>query len=149
MFKRGDSDPGRDGKESARAATSQPKVLRPSLGADTSITGKLSFEGPTRIDGKLRGEVRAGDLLVIGETGVIEGVVRAKRLIVHGQIHGEVRGAEHVEIAATGVVTGLVEAHSLIVHDGATLRAHLKLEPPQPATVHVLRRPTNADGMAD
>jgi cytoskeletal protein CcmA (bactofilin family) len=149
VFKRGDSEPGRDGKESAAAGSAQPKVLRPSLGADTSVTGKLSFEGPTRIDGKLRGEVRAGDLLVIGETGVVEGVVRAKRLIVHGQIHGEVRGAEHVEITATGVVTGLVEANSLLVHDGATLRADLKLEPPRAATVHVLRRPTNADGMAD
>jgi cytoskeletal protein CcmA (bactofilin family) len=126
-----------DSNETA-SSVATPRVLRPSLGADTSVTGKLSFEAPTRIDGRLKGEVRASDLLVIGESGRVEGIVRAKRLIVHGQVHGEIRGAEHVEVAAQAVITGMIEAHSLTIHDGATLRADLKIEPPRPATVHVL-----------
>jgi len=119
-------------------------VLRPSLGPDTSVTGRLSFEAPTRIDGKLRGEVRAGDLLVIGETGLVEGVVRATKLIVRGQVHGEIRGAHHVEIVAGAVVSGLIEAHALTVHDGATLDGDVKIVPPRSATVHVLHPSTSA-----
>ena len=57
-------------------------VLRASLGPDTAVSGRLSFTVPTRIDGRLRGEVRASDLLVVGEDAVVEGVVRALRLVV-------------------------------------------------------------------
>src|SRR5207249_2044816 len=69
-------------------------LLRPSLGPETSVSGRLSFTMPTRIDGKLRGEVRATDLLLIGEQGYIEGIIRAPKLIVLGEVRGEVRGAE-------------------------------------------------------
>lgn len=128
----------------SKTATPAAPFLRPSLGADTSVTGRLSFEAPTRIDGKLRGEVRAGDLLVIGEKGLVDGIVRAVRLIIHGQVHGEIRGAEHVEIVSGAIVSGVIEAHSLDVQDGARLDAEVKIEPPRAATVHVLRRPTSA-----
>ena len=40
--------------------------VRVSLGPDAEVSGKLSFVVPTRIEGKLKGEVRASDLLVIG-----------------------------------------------------------------------------------
>lgn len=144
MFRRRDDGKPAGGKQPAATAAGPQTFLRPSLGRDTSVTGRLSFEAPTRIDGTLRGEVRAGDLLVIGETGLVEGVVRAVKLIVRGQVHGEIRGAQHVEIAAGAVVTGMIEAHSLIVHDGARLDGDVRIEPPRAATVHVLRPPTTA-----
>jgi cytoskeletal protein CcmA (bactofilin family) len=128
-----DSPPSDDG-----AAPPARPFLRPSLSPGTSVAGRLSFEAPTRIDGSLRGEVRAADLLVIGEKGIVDGVVRAAQLIVYGQIHGEIRGAAHVEIAASAIVSGLVEAHSLVVHEGATFDGDVKIEPPRAATVHVL-----------
>src|SRR5207245_1468981 len=56
-------------------------ALRASLGPDTTVTGRLSFTVPTRIDGTLRGEVRARDLLVIGESGFVEGIVHAPTLV--------------------------------------------------------------------
>ena len=146
MFRRRDNEPKPAAETTAAVSSPSPRFLRPSLGADTSVTGRLSFDEPTRIDGKLRGEVRVGDLLVIGPKGLVEGVVRATQLIVQGQVHGEIRGAVHVEIAAGAVVTGLIETHGLLVHDGATVRADVKVEPPRTATVHVLRRP-KVDGL--
>jgi cytoskeletal protein CcmA (bactofilin family) len=144
VFKRRDDTGKKDSPKpkATGAADASTTFLRPSLGADTSVTGRLSFEAPTRIDGKLRGEVRAGDLLVIGETGLVEGVVRAVKLIVRGQVHGEIRGAHHVEIVAGAMVTGIIEAHTLTVHPGATLDGDVKIAPPRSATVHVLH-PSN------
>src|SRR5713101_5546582 len=83
-------------------------VLRSSLGPDTTVTGRLSFTVPTRIDGTLRGEVRARDLLVIGERGYVEGVVHAPTLVVLGEVRGEVRGAQHVEVGSGGRLMGMV-----------------------------------------
>ena len=147
MFRRRDNQPVTPPIKEQPAPEPLQRTLRPSLGADTSVTGKLSFEAPTRIDGKLRGEVRAGDLLVIGETGLVEGLVRAARLVVHGQIHGDIRCATHVEVAATAIVTGTIETHSMTVHDGGTVRADVNIQPPRSATVHVLRPTTAADGI--
>jgi cytoskeletal protein CcmA (bactofilin family) len=104
-------------------------VVRSSLGPDTVVSGRLSFTAPTRIDGTLRGEVRATDLLVIGEKGFVDGVVRAQRLIVLGEVRGEVRGAERVEIAPGGRLMGVVEARSLVVSEGGCLDGDCSIAP--------------------
>jgi cytoskeletal protein CcmA (bactofilin family) len=119
-------------------------VLRPALGPDTSVSGRLSFTMPTRIDGKLRGEVHATDVLLIGEQGYVEGVVRAPTLIVLGEVRGDVRGAERVEIGPGGRVMGSVETTSLVVEEGGYLDGDCRIAPSR-ATVHVLR-PVQASG---
>ncbi len=113
-------------------------VLRSSLGADTVVSGKLSFTAPTRIDGTLRGEVRASDMLVVGEDAIVEGVIRALKLIVLGHVRGDVRGAERVEIACGGRIIGTVEAQSLIVKEGGCLDGDCRIAPPR-APLRVLR----------
>jgi len=113
-------------------------VLRPSLGPDTAVTGRLSFTVPTRIDGRLRGEVRASELLVVGEEAVVEGTVRAPKLVVLGEVRGEVRGAERVEIGPGGRLMGMVETQSLVVREGGCLDGDCRIAPPRPA-LRVLR----------
>ena len=125
--------------EVAQAAVTVPlPALRPSLGADTVVSGRLSFTVPTRIDGKLRGEVRASDLLVVGEEGFIEGIVRANKLVVLGEVRGDVQGAERVEIGPGGRLMGTVETHSLVVKEGGCLDGDCRIAPPR-AAVHVIR----------
>ncbi len=103
------------------------QTLRSSLSKDTSVTGKLSFNSPTRIDGKLKGEVRANDLLVIGEEAHVDGAVRAQKLIVLGEVDGEITVAEHAEIAAGAKVRGRIEAAVLVVREGAFLDGECKI----------------------
>ena len=108
-------------------------MLRPSLGPDTAVSGRLSFTVPTRIDGRLRGEVRATDLLVVGEEAVVEGVVRALKLVVLGEVRGDIRGAERVEIGPGGRLMGTVETHSLVVKPGGCLDGDCRISPPRNA----------------
>ena len=119
----------------------QPPALRCALGAGTSVTGRLSFSEPTRIDGRLRGEVRASDLLVVGEGGVVEGTVRAPRLVVLGQIRGEVRGADRVEVGPGGSVQGIVETRSLVVQEGGRLEGDCRIVPRSDNTLAVQPAP--------
>src|SRR3989442_9722862 len=76
--------------------------VRVSLGPDAEVTGKLSFATPTRIEGKLKGELRASDLLIIGAQAVVQANVHAEKLIVLGEVRGQVEGASRVEICAGG-----------------------------------------------
>ena len=142
----GSAESGRELEMSARAGVistetsfiTAPSSLRPSLGADTVVTGRLSFTVPTRIDGTLRGEVRASELLVIGEDGFVDGTVRAQQLVVLGHVRGDVRGAERVEIGPGGRLTGTIETRSLVVREGGQLDGDCRIQPGR-ATVLTLR----------
>lgn len=112
-------------------------TLRTSLGADAEVTGRLSFNAPTRIDGKLHGDVKCTDLLVIGETGTVDGNVHATELVVLGRIHGDIRGAHRVEIGPRGRVNGTIETQALAVREGGRLDAACRVVSPR-ADVHVL-----------
>ncbi len=96
-------------------------AVRQSLGRETTVTGKLSFNAPTRIDGILNGEVKATDLLVIGEEGLVDGAVRAQQLLVLGVVRGDVHVDEKVEISETGKVIGSVRSKKLVVKAGGLL----------------------------
>jgi cytoskeletal protein CcmA (bactofilin family) len=103
--------------------------VRVSLGPDAEVTGKLSFVIPTRIEGKLKGEVRASDLLVVGPEAVIQATVRAQKLVVLGEVQGEVHGATRVEICAGGRIFGDVETTSLVIEEGARFEGRSKMVP--------------------
>jgi cytoskeletal protein CcmA (bactofilin family) len=117
--------------------------VRVSLGPDAEVTGKLSFATPTRIEGKLKGELRASDLLVIGPQAVVQANVHAEKLVVLGEVRGQVQGASRVEICPGGRLYGDIETKCLVVQEGATFEGRSKMghelgvaasldEPPQP-----------------
>jgi cytoskeletal protein CcmA (bactofilin family) len=101
--------------------------VRVSLGPDAEVTGKLSFETATRIEGKLRGEVHASDLLVVGTEAVVHATVQAARLVVLGEIRGQVQGAARVEICSGGRIFGDVETKCLVVQEGATFEGRSRM----------------------
>ena len=60
------------------------------LGKNSNFKGELNVQGTLRVDGRVEGHVDA-DHLVLSESAVVKGEVRAKRLIVGGTIDGSVR----------------------------------------------------------
>ena len=114
------------------------EVLRPSVGADASINGRLSFTRPTRLDGTLHGEVHSSDLLVIGKTGIVDGTVRAAKLLILGRVLGDVVETGAVEIGPGGELHGEVEARAFAVQEGGHFDGRCRIHPPPRATVHIL-----------
>jgi len=101
--------------------------VRVSLGPDAEVTGKLSFATPTRIEGKLKGELRASDLLVIGPQAIVQANVQAEKLVVLGEVRGQVQGASRVEICAGGRLFGDIETKCLVVQEGATFEGRSRM----------------------
>jgi cytoskeletal protein CcmA (bactofilin family) len=112
-------------------------MVRTSLGADSVVSGKLSFSSPTRIDGTLHGEVRSVDLLIIGEGGNVVGTIHAPQIVILGTVEGNVLGAERVEIGFSGKLRGKVEARHLVVREGGILDAECRVGSAR-SGVHVL-----------
>ena len=110
------------------AADGSWQEVRVSLGPDAEVTGKLVFAVPTRIEGRLKGELRASDLLVIGTQAVVHANVHADRLVVLGEVRGHVTGASRVEICRGGRIFGEIETRALVVHEGATFEGRSKMD---------------------
>lgn len=101
------------------------------IGAGTVLAGDIVFSGGLRIDGEVRGNVRALDslsgTLVIGELGRIEGDVDAARVIVNGAVTGRVAASEFIRLQskariACDVVYGQAEIHRGAVVSGQLLQ---------------------------
>jgi cytoskeletal protein CcmA (bactofilin family) len=101
--------------------------IRTFLDPGTQVSGKLGFTTPTRIEARLRGEVRASDLLVIAAGGLVQGTLWPKSLVVAGEIRGRILGADRVEIQAGGRVTGFIETRALDIDQGATFEGDCRM----------------------
>ncbi len=92
--------------------------VRSALGPGTVIQGKLSFDAPVSIDGKLGGEVFSSKALLVGKTGFVEAKVEVASLIVFGQVRGSIVASERVEIRAGAVVEAEIVAPIFVVEEG-------------------------------
>jgi cytoskeletal protein CcmA (bactofilin family) len=98
--------------------------VRTSIGADAIINGKLSFNTPTRIEGRLKGELRCTELLIIGATAVVEGCVKADELRIEGTVRGEITETRKVEVCDRGTFTGKIRAQLLVVREGGVFEGN-------------------------
>ena len=60
------------------------------LGEGSKASGKLNFEGPAWIGGQIDGEIIAKDSIMIGESAVVSGPIKAASVIVAGKVSGDI-----------------------------------------------------------
>jgi len=84
------------------------------------IIGSITVEGNIRIDGTIRGDVKATDGVEVGKTGVIVGsTVQSKTAIVHGRVEAHLIAPQHATIGGKAVLLGDLRTGSLVVEEGA------------------------------
>src|SRR5262249_5351762 len=81
----------------ASVETSSNSEIGTYLDNGSKISGKLWFEGATRIDGQVDGEITSKESLVIGESAVVTAQIRAKSIIVAGKANGEIIANQRLE----------------------------------------------------
>ena len=101
-----------------------------SLVADNSqIEGNLQFSDGLRVDGSIRGNILAKadqpSLLVISETAVITGEIRAEHIIVNGTVKGPVYAELMLELQPKARIDGDVHYAALEMHQGAIIAGQL------------------------
>ena len=99
------------------------------LDSGSKISGKLSFDGPTKIDGQVDGEISAKDSLTIGESAVVTAQIKAASIIVAGKVSGDISATSRIEIRPSAKVVGNLTAPVLVVHEGATFEGHCSMSP--------------------
>ena len=87
------------------------------LGSDLIITGDIKTDGDIQIDGRLDGNLKAGNV-TIGEQGMVNGKIISQSLHVRGKVTGKVN-AVSVELADTANVQADLTQDQLMIANGA------------------------------
>ena len=95
---------------------------------DLTIAGDLQAEGVVRIEGRVVGNVHAGDQVLISEGGIVEGDVVAREVVIAGRVHGCIHGEERVELQASAVVHGDITTRRLLINEGGQVTGSVKME---------------------
>lgn len=94
---------------------------------DSSISGKLSYNLPIKIDSRFNGEIKASDLLVVGSNAQVDAHISARQLQVEGKLVGKVQVLGCFEIMPGGQFQGEFKAGELKVHPGAVCEGNGKV----------------------
>jgi cytoskeletal protein CcmA (bactofilin family) len=98
------------------------------LGAGTRYTGKLYFDGRTRIEGYFEGDIRGDGVLVIGDGAeVIADIEVGVCVIVGGTVRGNIRAREAIELHVPAVVVGDLHAPNVFIDRGVQFEGNCRM----------------------
>jgi cytoskeletal protein CcmA (bactofilin family) len=101
------------------------------IGRQTVITGDVRFSAGLHVEGRVIGNVIAEDpqskaVLILSETGVIEGEVRVPNMVINGVVAGDVYATGHMELASRARVMGSVYYRLMEMAAGAEVNGNLE-----------------------
>ncbi len=85
----------------------------------TAIEGTVQSDSDIRIDGTLKGNLNCRGKVIIGEHGMINGIVYCENAVIEGKLIGELHVNDALQVSATGVVDGQVNTAHLSISPGA------------------------------
>ncbi|MDH5667867.1 MAG: polymer-forming cytoskeletal protein [Nitrospira sp.] len=89
------------------------------FGKGTHFKGTVHCDGAIRIDGKIEGEIHTTGSLVVGEQGIIKGLISAGTVTVSGKINGTVKASQKIQVLVPGILIGDLHAPAIAIEDGA------------------------------
>ncbi len=122
------SSPARDeqGNELKRRRTDQ--IPFSIIASDMTVIGDLETEGVVRVEGRVRGTVRAGTQVLVASGAVIEGDLHAQEAVIAGQVSGAIHAHERVELQATALVAGDILTPRISIIEGARITGEVKMD---------------------
>lgn len=106
-----------------------PPPIKSLIAQGSRIEGNLRFTEGLRVDGEVSGHITAStdqpSMLVISESGSVEGEIRADHVIVNGLVRGPVHASELLELQPKARIEGDIHYRSLEMHQGAVIAGQL------------------------
>ena len=97
------------------------------ISKDTSIDGNVETTGNLRIEGKVKGNIRARSKVVLGNSGEVEGKVFAQTADVEGTINGSVQVEGLLTLKSTAHIKGDIKTGKLVMEAGAVFDGKCKM----------------------
>jgi cytoskeletal protein CcmA (bactofilin family) len=111
-------------RSSYDATTSNASTM---IGAGTNITGDLESNGDIRIDGILKGNLKAKAKIIIGADGVVEGNIEGLQADVMGHVTGNIKVQELLFLHGTAELHGDICAGKLQIEPTAVFNGKVNM----------------------
>jgi cytoskeletal protein CcmA (bactofilin family) len=94
---------------------------------DMTITGDMETKGVVKVEGRVKGTIRAEAQVIISPGAVIEGDVHSKEAVVAGEIRGTINATERVELQATALVKGDISTPRIAILEGGKVTGEVRM----------------------
>jgi cytoskeletal protein CcmA (bactofilin family) len=121
------STPGREGAAPEPQRRRGEPTAVSIIGKDMTITGDLETEGVIKIEGAVRGTIRAGTQVLVSPGATIDGDLHTREAVVGGQVRGTIHADERVEVQATAVIAGDIHTTRILVVEGGQVNGEIKM----------------------
>lgn len=115
------------------------------IGPGMRVDGDCVTEGTLRVEGQVKGTVRAGKAVVISKDGVVEGDVVTQDAIIGGRVTGSVTADSRLELQATSQIHGEIRARRIKLDEGGQIDGNVRTGDVDRAAASG-RPPTAVDG---
>jgi cytoskeletal protein CcmA (bactofilin family) len=91
------------------------------IGPGMKVVGDCDSDGTIRIDGEVKGSVRAGKAVIVGKEGTVDGDIHTQDAVLSGRVLGTVTAESRLELQSTCRIEGEVFARRMQLEEGAIL----------------------------
>lgn len=128
MFKKSDDKASRDrGTGSMRMVAGENAISI--IGPGMYIQGDLTTDGTVRVEGRVKGTIRAGKAVVLGKEAEVIGDIFTQDAVIGGRVSGTLVAESRLELQSTCVVDGSVRARAehLQLDEGANFNGQIEM----------------------
>ncbi|MDR1073650.1 MAG: polymer-forming cytoskeletal protein [Treponema sp.] len=97
------------------------------IGPNSSVVGDVDSAGFTRVDGSLRGNLRAKGRVIIGEKARMKSDVAGTSITIGGVVYGNVIASERLIILSSALVLGDVITRRIQADEGCLIHGKISV----------------------
>ena len=97
------------------------------LEKSAQFDGILAYNGCFHVNGSVTGKIVTPDMLVVGETGRVQGEIHAGVVIIYGKVEATIEAKYRVEFKKPAVFRGEMSTPSLKVEEGVLFEGTNKM----------------------
>ena len=106
-------------------SSTPPETVISIVGAGMTLVGDAETDGSLRIEGTIRGNVRAGKSVVIGKDGLVDGNIFTQDAVIAGRVSGGIHAESRLELQASSEVSGEIQSPRMQVEEGAKVQGQV------------------------
>ncbi len=97
------------------------------IAKDLTVTGDLQTEGVVKIEGKVKGIIRANTQALVAPGALVQGDIHTAEAVIGGRVEGNLHATDRVEVQATAEVLGDVFTRRIVVLEGGSVNGSIKM----------------------
>ena len=123
-----------------------PEAVISIIGPGMHVVGDCVTTGSLRIEGQVKGAVRAGKAVVVAKDGFVDGDIETQDAVISGRVVGSLSVGSRLELQAGCRIEGTVQARRMQLEEGATLEGQVMVGEEKQAAARPERPVADGDG---